>query len=618
MSKDYTFEKRRLVIGSIAILIVLIYIFRLLSLQVMTDDYKRYAANNAFVNQIQYPARGSILDRHRQLLVYNQLAFDITVVPHDMEDDLDTLDLCNTLGITKEIFIQRMTDIQDLDKNPGYSKYTSQVFLTQLSDEEVSPFREKLFKFRGFNIQQRSIRQYTYDGGGQIFGDIGEVSPANLEDDSYYTRGDYIGKQGVEKSYEKYLRGEKGVKILLRDAHGRIKGSYQNGKYDHRAVPGRNLVLSIDLKLQKLGERLMKNKIGSIVAIEPSTGEILCMISAPSYNPQILVGRMRGKNQHALQKDWRKPLLNRSIMGVYPPGSTFKAAQALACLQENIITPGTSFACHHGFFYAGRHLGCHGHSSPLSLIPAIGTSCNTYFCMSFKAFIDSRKFRSHDESMTIWKNHMVNMGFGYKLGVDLPGEKRGMIPNAKYYDKAYRGHWNGLTIISDAIGQGEILATPLQIANLASTIANRGYFIAPHIVRHIQGAQLDPQYYKPRYTGIEKKYYMDIVRGMRNAFTANQGTCRSGNFTNIEMCGKTGTAQNHGIDHSAFMGFAPMNKPQIAILVYVENGGWGADYGVPIGALMMEQFINGKLSENSEKRAEAMSNRVISYGYQER
>jgi penicillin-binding protein 2 len=238
--------------------------------------------------------------------------------------------------------------------------------------------------------------------------------------------------------------------------------------------------------------------------------------------------------------------------------------------------------------------------------------------MSFKAFIDSRKFRSHDESMTIWKNHMVNMGFGYKLGVDLPGEKRGMIPNAKYYNKAYRGHWNGWTIISDAIGQGEILATPLQIANLASTIANRGYFITPHIVKHIQGAQLDSKYYRPRYTGIEKRYYMDVVRGMRNAFTANQGTCRSGNFTNIEMCGKTGTAQNHGIDHSAFMGFAPMNKPQIAILVYVENGGWGADYGVPIGALMMEQFINGKLSEGSEKRAEAMSNRVISYGYQER
>jgi penicillin-binding protein 2 len=344
MSKDYTFEKRRLVIGSIAIIIVLIYIFRLLSLQVMTDDYKRYAANNAFVNQIQYPARGSILDRNRHLLVFNQLAYDITVIPHEVEN-LDTLDLCQTLGIPKELFIQRMTDMQDLDKNPGYSKYTSQVFLTQLTDEEVSPFREKLFKFHGFSIQERSIRQYNCDAGGQILGDIGEVSPANLEDDSYYTRGDYIGKQGVEKSYEKYLRGYKGVKILLRDAHGRIKGAYQGGKYDRRAVPGRNLVLGIDLKLQQLGERLMKNKIGSIVAIDPKTGEILCMISAPSYNPQMLVGRMRGKNQHALQKDWRKPLLNRSIMGVYPPGSTFKAAQALTYLQEQIIYPSTSFPC---------------------------------------------------------------------------------------------------------------------------------------------------------------------------------------------------------------------------------------------------------------------------------
>jgi penicillin-binding protein 2 len=550
-------------------------------------------------------------------MVYNQLSYDITVIPHEAEG-VDTLDICQTLGITKEQYIQHMEDMKDLYRNPGYSKYTSQVFMTQLSSEEVSPFHEKLFKFHGFGIQERSIRQYVYETGGQILGDVGEVSMSNIEDDNYYNRGDYIGKQGIEKSYEKFLRGYKGVKILLRDAHGRIKGSYQKGKFDHRAIPGKNLTLSIDINLQLLGERLMKNKIGAVVALDPKTGEILCMVSSPSYNPQLLVGRMRGKNQHALQNDWRKPLLNRTIMGVYPPGSTFKAAQALACLQEGIITPGTAFACHHGFFYAGRHLGCHGHSSPLPLIPAIGTSCNTYFCMSFKNFIDNHKFGSHDRSITVWKDHMVDMGFGYKLGVDLPGEKRGMIPNAKYYDKAYRRHWNGLTIISDAIGQGEVLATPLQIANLAATIANRGYFVVPHIVHAIQGARLDTKYYEKRYTGISKRYYQDVVAGMRNAFTAGQGTCRSGNVPGIEMCGKTGTAQNHGIDHSAFMGFAPMASPKIAIMVYVENGGWGADYGVPIGSLMMEQYINGKLSPNSEKKAEAMSNKVIYYGYTER
>jgi penicillin-binding protein 2 len=615
MSKDYTFEKRRYVLGGITVLIVLLYIIRLLSLQVMTDEYKRNAANNAFLNQVQYPARGSFYDRNHHLLVYNLLAYDVTVIPHDVEY-LDTLDFCRTLNITKDQFIQRMTDMQDLDRNPGYSKYTSQVFMTQLTSEECAPFREKLFKFKGFNVQERSIRQYVYDSAGQILGDIGEVSMGNIEEDDYYSRGDYIGKQGIEKSYERYLRGYKGVNILLRDANGRIKGKYLNGKYDHRAVPGRNLMLGLDINLQMLGEKLMRNKIGSIVAIDPKTGEILCMVSSPFYNPQMLVGRTRGKNQQSLQKDWRKPLLNRSIMGVYPPGSTFKAAQALACLQEGVITPGTSFACHHGFFYAGRHLGCHGHRSPLDLIPAIGTSCNTYFCYSFLHFIESRKFHSHDRAMTVWKDHMVDMGFGYKLGVDLPGEKRGLIPNAKYYDKAYKGHWNGLTIISDAIGQGEILATPLQIANLAATIANRGYYITPHIVKHIQAAQLDARYYEKKYTGIERKYYEDVVRGMRNAVM--EGTCRVGNIPGLDICGKTGTAQNHGIDHSAFMGFAPMNNPKIAIMVYVENGGWGADFGVPIGALMMEQYINGKLSPDSEKRAEAMSNKVIAYGNRER
>lgn len=613
MPKNYTYTKRRYVIAGIAFVIVMVYVLRLLQLQVMTSDYKRNADNNAFLNKIQYPARGSIYDRDRRLLVYNQLAYDITVIPNEIED-LDTLDLCNSLGITRDIFIKRMQDMQDFRHNPGYSKYTNQVFFNQMSAQEISSFREKMFKYKGFSIQERSIRQYVYNAAGHVLGDLGEVSMSNIEDDNYYTRGDYIGKQGIEKFYEHYLRGLKGVQVLLRDAHGRIKGRYLNGKYDRRPVPGRNLTLSVDINLQMLGERLMQNKIGSIVAIDPKTGEILCMVSSPTFNPQILVGRMRGKNHHMLQHDWRKPLLNRSIMGIYPPGSTFKAAQALTYLQEGIISPYTSFPCHHGFIYGNLRVGCHSHPSPLTLIPAISTSCNSYFCWGLFHFIGNHKFQSPQRALTVWKDHMVDMGFGYKLGVDLPSEKRGFIPNAGYYDKAYRKHWNGLTIISIGIGQGEVLATPLQIANLAATIANRGYYITPHAVKNIQGLNIDSKYRIRKYTGINKRYYSDVVMGMRMAVL--KGTCKIGNIPGLDICGKTGTAQNRGHDHSVFMGFAPMNNPKISIVVYVENGGWGADFGVPIGTLMMEQYIKGKLSPESEKRAEIMSNKVISYDYQ--
>ena len=452
-----------------------------------------------------------------------------------------------------------------------------------------------------------------------VLGDIGEVSMKDIENDDYYIRGDYIGKQGIEKSYESYLRGEKGVEVLLRDAHGRIQGHYMDGKYDKRPIPGKNLKLGIDIDLQMLGERLLKNKIGSIVAIEPETGEILCMVSSPDFDPRLMIGRQRGKNHLMLQRDPMKPLLNRSIMGVYPPGSTFKTAQALTFLQEGIIQTNTpAFPCAHGFNYGSLHVGCHAHGSPLPLIPAIATSCNSYFCWGLFRMFGDRKYGSSQNAITVWKDHMVSQGFGYKLGVDLPGEKRGLIPNAQFYDKAYRGRWNGLTVISIAIGQGEILATPLQIANLGATIANRGHFITPHIVKEIQDEQLDSLYRVPRKTSIDRKHYEDVVTGMRAAVTG--GTCRVAGaiLPDVEVCGKTGTAQNRGHDHSVFMGFAPMNNPKIAIAVYVENGGFGAVYGVPIGALMMEQYLKGKLSPENEIRAEEYSNRVIMYGNEER
>ncbi len=623
MAKDYVLEKRKYVIGLVAIVIVLIYVCRLFNLQIMTDDYKKNADSNAFLNRVQFPSRGAIYDRNGELLVFNQPAYDVIYVPREVEP-FDTLDFCRTLNITREQFDKRLEDVQNRRLNPGYSRYTQQTFLSQLSAEECGVFQEKLYKFPGFSIQRRTIRQYTYNAAAHALGDIGEVSRREMEKDDYYNRGDYIGKQGIEKSYEKYLRGEKGVEVLLRDAHGRIQGRYMNGQMDRPSVPGKNLTLGLDIELQMLGERLMQNKIGSIVAIEPSTGEILCMVSSPTYDPHLMIGRQRGKNHSMLQADKQKPLLNRAIMGTYPPGSTFKTAQALTFLQEGIVQEETpSFPCSHGFIHRGLRVGCHGHASPLPLVPAIATSCNAYFCWGLYRMFSDKKYGSPQKAITVWKDHMVQQGFGYRLNTDLPGEQRGLIPNAQFYDKAYRGSWNGLTVISIAIGQGEILTTPLQIANLGATIANRGYYIAPHIVKEIEDNQLDSIYRTPHYTGIDRSYYEMVVKGMRASVTGStgSGTCRLINsmLPDVEACGKTGTAQNpHGKDHSVFMGFAPMNDPKIAIVVYVENGGWGATYGVPIGALMMDQYLHGKLSPTNEAIAEEFSKRTVFYGANER
>lgn len=613
MDKKYGLEYRRYVIAGVAIFIVTVYIIRLFTLQIMSDDYKKNADSNAFLKKVEFPARGVISDRNGKLLVYNQNAYDIMVVMNEEKGRLDTTEFCNSLGITKEFFIKRMEEIKDRNKNPGYSRFTQQLFMSQLSEKEFSVFQEKIYRFPGFYVQRRSVRQYTMPYAAHVLGDVAEVSAADIEEDSYYQPGDYIGKMGVEKSYEKQLRGEKGVQIMLRDAHGRIQGSYMNGKFDRRPVPGKDLTLSLDIKLQALGERLLEGKIGSIVAIEPSTGEVLCMVSSPTYDPRTVTGRKRGKMHAMLSRNPWKPLLNRSIMGMYPPGSTFKTTQGLTFLTEGIIGPGTSFPCHHGFYCRGLHVGCHGHASPISLVPAIGTSCNGYFCWGLYYMLGNRKkYKNVQEGMNTWRDYMVSMGFGYKLGIDLSGEKRGLIPNAQYYDKAYRGSWNALTVISIAIGQGEVLLTPLQIANLGATIANRGYFYTPHVVKKVKGEQLEAKFREKHYTKASRRAYEYIVAGMRRAVTG--GTCRAADRADYEVCGKTGTAQNHGQDHSIFMGFAPMNNPKIAIAVYVENGGFGADYGVPIGALMMEQYIKGKLSPESEKRATDFQRRRISYG----
>lgn len=609
MSDEPNYINRKYILGGIAVAVVIIYLIRLFSLQLMSDDYKKNADSNAFRKEIQYPSRGLILDRKGRLLVYNESSYNIMVVMNDQRG-IDTLDFCQTVGITKDFYIKRMDEIKS---KISYSRYMPQLFMSQIPAEEFSVFREKLFRFKGFSVEKRSVRHYTTGLGAHLLGDVGEVNDKDIANDDYYQSGDFIGKLGVERSYEKELRGEKGMRIMLRDVHGRTQGHYQNGKYDKAPVPGKDVTLSIDLDLQALAERLLEGKLGAIVAIEPSTGQILCMASSPTYDPRLTVGRNRGKYHQQLSRDPMRPLLNRAIMGTYPPGSTFKITQALMGLQEGSITPEIAFPCHHGFNYKGLHLGCHGHASPINLVPAIGTSCNAYFCWNlYRMFSNKRKYGSVQNAMNCWKDHMVDMGFGYKLGIDLPGESRGMIPNANYYDDHYRKSWNALTVISISIGQGEVTATPLQIANLAATVANRGHYYVPHIVRSIRGGQIDSLYTHPHHTTINPRWYNYAVAGMRKAVLS--GTCHAANIPGIEVCGKTGTAQNRGHDHSAFMGFAPMNSPRIAVVAYIENGGFGAVYGVPIGALIMEQYLNGSLSPSSEKKAQVIQNRHIKYG----
>ncbi len=603
-------SKRKYVLGGIVCVVVLIYIVQLFNLQILTSEYKDSADGNAFFNRVLYPARGIISDRHDRILVYNQPTYDIVYIPKEVHN-LDTLDFCKTLGITKEYFDKRISDIRDRRLNPGYSTYTMQTFMTQLTIQESGLLQEKLYKFPGFFIQKRTLRQYNYHNAGLLLGYVAEVSRTQIENDNYYTRGDYGGKSGLELSYEKYLRGEKGVEVLLRDAHGRIQGRYENGKNDIAPVSGKNLTLSIDIDLQAYGEYLMQNKVGSIVMIEPSTGEILCMVTSPTYDPAILLGRNFGKSYKELENNSLKPLLNRAIQGMYPPGSTFKTTQGLVFLQEDIITENTMYSCAGGYPPLGGRPKCHPHGSPLSLIPAIATSCNSYFCYGLANMLGNRKkYKDVQTAFEVWKNHMVDQGFGYTLGVDLPSEKRGFIPNSKTYDKAYRGSWNASTIISIAIGQGEVTATPLQVANLAATIANRGHFYVPHVVREIQNTALDSIYTHKRDTKINKAHYESIVEGMARAVTG--GTCRGANIPDIEVCGKTGTAENpHGKDHSIFMGFAPKNNPKVAIFVIVENAGFGARFGVPIGRLMLQKYLKGEVPESDKYIEENMANSVV-------
>ena len=613
MRKNYNLEKRKYVIGGFIAVIALIYLVRLFDLQIQDGRYKASADSNAFLKKTVYPSRGLIYDRNGELVVYNQPAYDVMLILRDVEP-FDTTDFCRTLNITREQLDKRFADMRDKRLNPGYSSYTPQRLIAQLSSQDYGRLQEKLYRFPGFFIQKRILRQYNHPTAANVLGNIREVSASDIENDDYYAPGDYTGDLGVEKSYERHLRGRKGVEILIRDARGRIQGRYDDGAHDIEPISGRDLKLSLDIKLQEYAESLLVGKRGAVVAIEPATGEILCMASNPSYDPRLLVGRERGENYKALLQDESFPLFDRAIQASYPPGSTFKPTQGLIFLEEGIIDLNTVYPCHGGYVNGGLRVGCHPHGSPLPLKPALQTSCNAFFCWGFKAMIDRRsKYGSSAAAFEVWKNHLVSMGYGYKLGVDLPGETRGFIPNAKFYDKFYKeGRWSANTIISVSIGQGEILSTPLQIANLGATIANRGWFITPHVVKEIQDTVMPDEYLNRRRPTIDQKWYGDIAEGMRMAVTG--GTCRKAALSDIEVAGKTGTAQNpHGNDHSAFMGFAPYNDPQIAIAVYVENGGWGATYGVPIGSLVMEKYLKGEIAPERKAMEEQMLNSTIYY-----
>ncbi len=613
MRKNYNLEKRKYIIGGFIVVIALIYLVRLFDLQIQDSRYKASADSNAFLKKTVYPSRGLMYDRNGELVVYNQPAYDVMLIHRDVQP-FDTLDFCRTLNITPEDLAKRFADMRDKRLNPGYSAYTPQRLIAQLSSQDYGRLQEKLYRYPGFFIQKRILRQYNHPTAANVLGNIREVSAKDIERDDYYSPGDYTGDLGVEKSYETYLRGQKGVEILIRDARGRIQGRYEDGAHDIAPVSGRDLRLSLDIKLQEYAESLLVNKRGAVVAIEPATGEILCMASNPSYDPRLLVGRERGKNYKALVDDESWPLFDRALQASYPPGSTFKPTQGLIFLEEGIIDLHTNYPCHGGYINGGLRVGCHAHGSPLPLLPALQTSCNAYFCWGFKSMIDRRsKYGSSANAFEVWKNHLVSMGYGYKLGVDLPGESRGFIPNAKFYDKFYKeGRWSANTIISVSIGQGEILATPLQIANLCAMVANRGWFITPHVVKQIQDTILPPEYLEKRFPTIDQKYFPPIAEGMKMAVTG--GTCRRAYLPDIVVAGKTGTAQNpHGNDHSAFIGFAPFDNPQIAVAVYVENGGWGATYGVPIGSLVIEKYLKGHIAPDRKGMEEQMLNSRIYY-----
>ena len=583
------FERRYVILG-IFILVMLMLIGRLFYIQIVDDKYLAFAQNNVLRRFVKYPDRGAILDRRGKILVQNEHVYDILVIPKQVHE-FDTVQFCKLLQIDKEGFDQRW------EKAKKSSYFRASVFEKQLSAKLYNSFQEHLFEFPGFFVQPRSVRTYPDSIAAQFLGYVSEVNDKIIEKShGYYNPGDYIGFSGVEKAYESVLRGQRGIENLLVDSRNVPKGKYMNGRYDTAAVAGERLISSLDIRIQKLGEKLMQNKVGSIVAIEPSTGEILAFVSSPTYDPNELVGRERGNNISAMYKNPYSPLLIRPIQAYYPPGSSFKPLAALIALQEGIITPQTTFFCPGGYQAGAHWVGCTHHHGVTNLSYAIEGSCNTYFCNVFNKVISQPGFPNIDASYLNWKNKVNKFGFGVKLDVDLPNEKRGLVPAPARYDRVYgKNHWRANTIISLAIGQGELLATPLQMANIECTIANRGFYYRPHLIKAIGDKDVIKPEFKERIdVGIDSQYYEPVINGMQAV--VERGTAAASRIPGIIMCGKTGTAQTHGENNSVFVAFAPRNNPKIAIAVVVENAGQGASWAAPIASFIIEKYLKDSIS----------------------
>ncbi len=592
------FSNRKYIIGGIFILVVLIFIIRLFNLQISDDTYKQSAENNSQRHVTQYPARGLIYDRNGKLIVYNQAAYDLMLIPRQLSD-FDTLDFCSLLDIEKKDLIKK------IEKAKNYSSRKASIFLKQLSSERYAVLQEKLYKFPGFFVQTRTLRKYPMKNAAHALGYLGEVNNQEIKRDKYFRQGDYIGKSGIEGTFERDLRGEKGVKINWVDVYNRSQGSYKGGKFDKKPVSGKNIYTTLDIDLQEYGEQLMQNKKGGIVAIEPASGEILAKISSPTYDPSMFVGRAMNKNYRSLvQNDSLKPLYDRAMQASYPPGSIFKLVNALIGLQEKVISPSTKFECYSGYHIGNFTMGCHAHKSPLDLRNSIMHSCNAYYANVFRYILESPKFGSVQNGYEAWRKHVTSFGLGSVLGTDLPYERSGDVPtNETYQEKYKRKNWRALNVISLAIGQGELMITPMQMANMVAAIANRGYYYVPHIVKSVgNDGAIDEKYLEKKHTSIDSVNFIPVIDGMDMVVSGGEGSTGGlAAIKGIRVCGKTGTVQNpHGDDHSVFVAFAPRENPKIAIIVYVENGVWGSRYGAPIAGLMIEKYLNGEIAENKK------------------
>ena len=588
------YSQRKYVIGSIFILVALILLIKLFIIQIIDDSYKQSSETNTIRYITLYPSRGKVYDRNGKLLVYNDAVYDLMIIPSQVKD-IDTAVFCKLLNINNSTYNT------NFKKAKRYSSITPSIFISQITKEEYGHIAEMLYHYPGFYFQTRSIRQYPMPIAAHILGSIGEVGKDDMKRDSYYKLGDYIGLSGIEKYYEKELRGTKGLRLTVVDVHNREKERYMGGAFDTLPIPGADIILGLDADLQTYGEYLMTGKTGSIVAIEPSTGQILAMVSSPSYNPNELVGRQRGARYAELLNNPDKPLINRAISGTYPPGSTFKMINGLVCLQSGAINVNTAYVCNGP---NSSPIKCtHYHNSPVRLYDAIENSCNPYFWLAFQDMMNSRRFKNQKDAFQFWYDNVTSFGLGRSVESDIPYTSSGKIPTKDFYDRIYRGVWNAMTVRSLSIGQGEILVTPLQLANVAAAIGNEGYFIEPHYIRQF-GNSNDSVSFEKHTINIDKRHFKDVKKGMRSVFEGEHGTARMSAIPGISVGGKTGTAENpHGKDHSIFMAFAPVDNPQIAIAVVVENAGFGSTWAAPIASLMIEKYIKGEITRpNLEQR----------------